>query len=192
MDDIIIWVYIENLSSINETGRTQMTKVKYKTRRSDDGPKRKDPDAPPKVLHKDGVERPWLVKYYFKKGDRRINKAGTPKPFSHIHRLAQGIGEEEIEITIGEGKGKQTLVVTRTELILLDWATSTNPQKQQLFMEYAHGKVPTMNYNANMTTLLHQYSDRLTDAELERIKAGESVVDILFSKLPAISDGPDE
>lgn len=102
--------------------------------------------------------------------------------------MAQSIGDEEIELEIGEGKAKQTMVVTRAELILLDWSTSNSPQKQELFMAYAYGRVPQVNVNQNMTMLLRQYGDRLTDAELDRVKAGESPLDILISKLPKIAD----
>jgi len=76
----------------------------------------------------------------FKKGDPRINRKGRPKAFDALRALAQQIAHEEVK------KDGQPLIidghkVTVVEAILRKWATS--PQHQQLFIEYAFGKVPT-------------------------------------------------
>jgi hypothetical protein len=71
----------------------------------------------------------------FKKGDKRINRKGRPKSFDALRQEAQKIAGEILASDSGNA-------ISRINLILLDWATSKDPRKQQLFMEYAYGKVP--------------------------------------------------
>ena len=78
----------------------------------------------------------------FVKGDTRINRKGRPKSFDQVRALAQQIAKEGVT---QDGKpvefnGRQLTVI---EAILRQWAQSKKPPLQQLFVEYAYGKVPT-------------------------------------------------
>ena len=82
-----------------------------------------------------------------------------------------------------------TADITVLESIIVDWATSTNPIKQQLYVERVAGKVPNLNINAEINqNIVERFKSKLTDAELERIAAGEDAMEILFDKLPDIED----
>jgi hypothetical protein len=71
----------------------------------------------------------------FKKGDKRINRKGRPKSFDALRQEAQKIAGEILASDSGNA-------ISRINLILLDWATSKDPRKQELFVSYAFGKVP--------------------------------------------------
>ena len=77
----------------------------------------------------------------FVKGDPRINRKGRPKSFDQLRQLAQQIAHEEAK------KGDEPIVigghvVTVSEAILRQWATSKDPRLQQAFIAYAYGRVP--------------------------------------------------
>ncbi len=72
----------------------------------------------------------------FKKGDPRINRGGRPKNFDSARALALKIGNEPLTSKDGQQR------VTRFELILRDWLSSNNFQKQKAVLELAFGKVP--------------------------------------------------
>jgi len=74
----------------------------------------------------------------FIKGDKRINRNGRPKSFDKLRALAQRISCEVKELADGS---KQSTI----EGILREWATGTDKQKQQAFIEIGYGKVPTEN-----------------------------------------------
>jgi len=77
----------------------------------------------------------------FQKGDPRINRKGRPKSFDALRTLALAISHEE-----AISKGKPVIIdnhkATVTEMILRQWAASSNPQLQRAFVEVAFGKVP--------------------------------------------------
>lgn len=72
----------------------------------------------------------------FTKGDKRINRKGRPKTFETLRAEALKIAGEIVTDKNGEP------VASRIHAIMLDWATSKDVRKQQLFIEYAYGKVP--------------------------------------------------
>lgn len=78
----------------------------------------------------------------FVKGDPRINRKGRPKSFDAVRELAQQIAHE-----VAKSKGVEVVydghIVTVTEAILRQWATSKDGKQQQAFMEYAYGKPQT-------------------------------------------------
>ena len=79
--------------------------------------------------------------------------------------------------------------ITVIESIILDWATSTNPIKQQMYIERIAGKVPNININAEVSAaVVSKFRNKLTDAELERIGAGEDALEILLEKIPDVPD----
>jgi hypothetical protein len=71
----------------------------------------------------------------FKKGDARINKKGRPRSFDALRALAQSLAHEAVETQ----QGKMTAV----EVILRQMAK--DPKQRVQFLEYAFGKVPTVN-----------------------------------------------
>lgn len=73
----------------------------------------------------------------FKKGDGRINRKGRPKNFDMLRELAKSIAHVAAS---GHNAQGETITLTRAEMILLDWATSKDIRKQELFMAYAYGK----------------------------------------------------
>jgi hypothetical protein len=79
----------------------------------------------------------------FKKGDARINRKGRPKTHAALQELAQKIGHEPVRDKNGDVVTIEGHAVTVTEVILRQWAKSTNPVLQKAFMEAAYGKAPT-------------------------------------------------
>lgn len=77
----------------------------------------------------------------FTKGDARINRKGRPKTFDALRTLAQQIAHETAKVG-----GVEVVVdghlVTVTEAILRQWASSKDPRLQLAFMEFAYGKPP--------------------------------------------------
>ena len=72
----------------------------------------------------------------FTKGDPRINRGGRPRNFDAARALALKIGNEPITNKDG------SISMTRFEMIMRDWLTSNNFQKQRAVLELAFGKVP--------------------------------------------------
>jgi len=100
----------------------------------------------------------------FTKGDPRINRKGRPKSFDALRTLGQQIAHE-----IAKSKDGRELIidghkVTVTEAIMRQWATSKNPKLQQLFIEVAYGKVPTITEISGTLNF-----NELTDDELHAI-----------------------
>jgi hypothetical protein len=77
-----------------------------------------------------------INKGQFKKGDKRINRKGRPRNFDALRRLGQSIATEVIP------DAKNVEGWTRIEMILRDWASSSEQQLQRAFVEIAYGKVP--------------------------------------------------
>lgn len=75
------------------------------------------------------------------------------------------------------------------ESIMLSLATSKRPEKIAMFLERVYGKVPNLNINAQISeSLVARFRSKLTDAELERIGAGEDTLQILLDKLPDVNE----
>ena len=82
-----------------------------------------------------------------------------------------------------------TADITVLESIIIDWATSSNPLKQQLYVERVAGRVPNINLNAEISQgLVTRFKSKLTDSELEAIAGGADAMDILFDKLPDVEE----
>jgi len=72
----------------------------------------------------------------FQKGDVRINRKGRPKDFDALRELGKLLANEAVTSKDGSIK------MSRVEIILRDWLTSPNFQKQRAALEVAYGKVP--------------------------------------------------
>lgn len=100
-------------------------------------------------------------------GDPRINRKGRPHTFDTLRALAQQIATEM------SSSGSS---MSNVEAIMRDWAYSPDVRKQQIFVEYAYGKVPTSNIDAQIDL------STLTDQQLRRLANGEPLIDILADK----------
>ena len=130
-------------------------------------------------------DRPWL----FKKGDdpRRNTKGRPPKKQDDIIKeLTEVLMTHKVVLPtkVRRKMNLDTSEITILENILLDWALSLNPAKQQMLIERVFGKVPVRNINENSGFDWTKYVGKFTDAELERIKSGEDPLQILVSKIP--------
>lgn len=113
--------------------------AKIKKTPTQDKPKRKrgNPNA------KKGVYPEWLKEYSFAVRPEHINRYGVPNDVTTLKKMIQNIGNEAIVVgTIGEGKLKTDVTMTRFERILFDWFNSQSFDKQQAIMQYGLGKVP--------------------------------------------------
>jgi len=93
-----------------------------------------------------GVIPPQLVGKGFDVHPENRNKKGPPKDAVALRKMIQDMGDEEIEVTIGKGKNRKTVRMTRIERILLEWYESERAQKQEMLMGYGFGK-PVENIN---------------------------------------------
>ena len=82
----------------------------------------------------------------FAKGDTRINRKGRPKHLDAFRRLAADMaGQPAVDADGNPVLDAFGNPLTFAQAILLGWATSTSPDVQRLFIEYAFGKVPVVN-----------------------------------------------
>lgn len=104
----------------------------------------------------------------------KVGKVLTKKEIAVLHKL----GIEDANITI-------------IERMMIDWATSKDSRKNELFAERLAGKVPNVNISAEVNSeLVARFRNKLTDGELSRIAAGEEALDILLEKLPDVIEEP--
>ena len=95
----------------------------------------------------------------FVAGDPRINRAGRPKFFDQLRKLAITIACEQVTLSNGR---KISLI----EAILRSWTRSKEPALQIKFVEIAYGKVPDKletNPLENKTTLILHYAHERPD-----------------------------
>jgi hypothetical protein len=110
----------------------------------------------------------------FVKGDPRINREGrpvgkAPKSQEELRRLIHDIAHEEVTSKDG------SITATRIEAILMNWATSGDVRKQELFVAYGYGKIKEQN------TALNLNLNECTDEQLIRIANGEDAASVLAS-----------
>ena len=123
-------------------------------------------------------------------------QSGNPsgRPPDLIKAIALRMAQLKAERILSENEleklkrlGLDKAGITVIENIILDWATSGDSAKQQMFVERVGGKVPNINLNAEISAgLVTRFKSKLTDSELEAIANGADAMDILFDKLPDI------
>ena len=121
------------------------------------------------------------------------NPAGRP-PGTHdpVKELGRRIADSPILALVPEKQRKRMKRlglltnedITVIETMIIDLATSRDHAKQAMFLDRVYGKVPNVNLNQNADFDWTKYVDKFTDEELERIKQGESPLDILIGKIP--------
>jgi hypothetical protein len=86
----------------------------------------------------------------FRTGDRRINRRGRPRNFDALRELCQKVCHEKVTL--------DDEVLTRLEVILRDWASSKDAQKQIALVQYGYGKpVDKIETNLAPTTTLRLF-----------------------------------
>jgi hypothetical protein len=105
----------------------------------------------------------------FVKGDKRINRHGRPRSFDALRKLAQKIANETVEKPDGED-------VTRIEDMLRNMVKSKVPADRATFLAYSYGK-PHEEIDFHNVDL-----SKMTDHQLERIKKGDNLIDVLADK----------
>lgn len=101
-----------------------------------------------------GVMPPQLVGKGFDVHPENRNKKGPPKDVVALRRMIQEMGNEEIEVTIGKGRNRRTVKMTRMERILLEWFESDRAQKQELLLGYGYGKpAETINLSGELKVI---------------------------------------
>lgn len=101
-----------------------------------------------------GVVPPQLQGKGFDVHPENRNKKGPPKDVVALRRMIQEMGNEEIEVTIGRGRNRKTVKMTRMERILLEWYESDRAQKQELLLGYGYGKPPeTINVSGELKVI---------------------------------------
>lgn len=87
----------------------------------------------------------------FRTGDRRINRRGRPRNFDALRKLCQKVCHEKVTL--------DDEVLTRLEVILRDWASSKDVQKQIALVQYRYGKpVDKIETNLEPRTTLRLFS----------------------------------
>lgn len=134
-----------------------------------------------------------LKPYKFKPGQSGNPSGRAPDIVKGIAmRIAQlQVGKilDEKEIDKLKKLGLDSADMTVIENIILDWATSGNPIKQQMYIERISGRVPNVNINAEINAgLVTKFKNKFTDSELEAIAGGANAMDILFDKLPDVEE----
>ena len=111
----------------------------------------------------------------FTKADPRINRLGRPKSFDEARKAAVAMFDQKVvvEMTSGPLAGKK-VAMSRFEMLMMDWITSRNFQKQAKAIEVAYGKgADNVLMNIDLNTL--------TNAQLERLSKGEDIFSVLVS-----------
>lgn len=134
-----------------------------------------------------------LKPYQFQKGESG-NPNGRPKDV--LKEIGKRIAAQSMKRVLSKEERQIAADldfnpddITMVETIMLHLATSRNPAKIEMFLDRVYGKVPNLNVNTQISeSLVARFRSKLTDAELERIGAGEDALQILLDKLPDVNE----
>lgn len=114
--------------------------------------------------------------------DERINRTGQHRKFTEFHHLLDRIFSEKLDVKRdGEKIGEMPVLENMVRL----WLVSQDYNKQNKLLEYFIGKVPDVidvrsgEVEAFVKSNLHL----LTDGQIERLRSGENIWEILSDLL---------
>lgn len=125
-----------------------------------------------------------LKPYWFRPGDPRINRSGTPPTFSVIRAAAQGLLQQVA--TDKQGKpvvDERGRTLTNLDVLLRKWLFSDDPRLQIYLVEVAYGKVPASivatdaDGNPQQITMIEVVKDR-ADGTTDTLRAIATSTDV--------------
>jgi hypothetical protein len=133
----------------------------------------------------------------FEKGDARIHKGGRTRTFDEVRNLAVLIANSKAEDASGNPFLMRGRAMTRIEVILLDWFTSSDFKKQEKAVAYAFGAPPTQvqlsGKDGEPLSPLLLLLQELRGVAAGQLEAGEPAVDgeVRLLEAPADLDASD-
>lgn len=114
--------------------------------------------------------------------DTRINRTGQNAKFTEFRHMVNSIFGETI--TPENQKDGKKVSMSRAEMMVRNWISSEDYQKQAKALEYSIGKVPDeMRVHSDIEGFIKQNLDLFSDRQLTRLQSGENPLDIIAELL---------